>query len=134
MLFCEEWVSVVVDGGIGEGGVGEFGEVHVQEGPMTNVQRRKRKGGLEGGMYLIRSNLNQNEMPVQVKDLEQAIRDAFPVSHLQIEDQSSGCGESYSVLLVSEVRTLPFPIDHPVKVHPQAFEGKTTLARHKLSR
>lgn len=44
-------------------------------------------------------------MPVQVAALEQAIRDAFPVSHLQIEDQSSGCGESYSVLLVSEVGT-----------------------------
>lgn len=44
-------------------------------------------------------------MPVQVAELERAIRDAFPVSHLQIEDQSSGCGESYSVLLVSEVGT-----------------------------
>lgn len=42
-------------------------------------------------------------MPVQLADLEKAIRDAFPVSYLQIEDQSSGCGESYSVLLVSEV-------------------------------
>ncbi|KAI9571837.1 bola protein [Boletus coccyginus] len=54
-------------------------------------------------------------MPVQLKALEQAIRDAFPVSHLQIEDQSSGCGENYFVLLVSE-----------------AFEGKTTLAKHRL--
>jgi len=44
-------------------------------------------------------------MPVQLAELEQAIRDAFPVSHLQIEDQSSGCGECYAVLLVSEVRT-----------------------------
>jgi stress-induced morphogen len=48
-------------------------------------------------------------MPVQVAELEQAIRDAFPVSHLHIEDQSSGCGESYSVLLVSEVRTRSVP-------------------------
>ncbi|KAH0834000.1 bola protein [Lanmaoa asiatica] len=54
-------------------------------------------------------------MPVQINELEQAIRDAFPILHLQIEDQSSGCGESYAVLLVSE-----------------AFEGKTTLARHRL--
>ncbi|KAG8215250.1 hypothetical protein J3R82DRAFT_8803 [Butyriboletus roseoflavus] len=54
-------------------------------------------------------------MPVQIAALEQAIRDVFPVSHLQVEDQSDGCGESYSVLLVSE-----------------AFEGKTTLARHRL--
>ncbi|KAF8130324.1 bola protein [Boletus edulis] len=54
-------------------------------------------------------------MPVKVEELEQAIRDAFPVSHLEIEDKSSGCGENYSILLVSE-----------------AFEGKTTLARHRL--
>lgn len=96
---------MVVDSGIGEGGLAEFGVVvHVEalwEGPMTNAQSSK--------SYLIRSSLNQNEMPVQVAELEQAIRDAFPVSHLQIEDQSSGCGESYSVLLVSEVRTRSVP-------------------------
>ena len=44
-------------------------------------------------------------MPVNVQELEQTIRDAFHVSHLEIQDQSSGCGESYAVLLVSEVRT-----------------------------
>ncbi|KAF9219360.1 bola-like protein [Gyrodon lividus] len=54
-------------------------------------------------------------MPIQIAELEHAIRDAFPVVHLQIEDQSSGCGESYFILLVSE-----------------AFEGKTTLAKHRL--
>ncbi|KAF8556727.1 bola-like protein [Imleria badia] len=54
-------------------------------------------------------------MPVNIAELEEVIRNAFPVSHLEIEDQSSGCGESYAVLLVSE-----------------AFEGKTTLARHRL--
>ncbi|KAG2348395.1 bola-like protein [Suillus weaverae] len=54
-------------------------------------------------------------MPVTVEDLERAIRVAFPVSHLAIEDQSSGCGSSYAILLVSEV-----------------FEGKNTLARHRL--
>ncbi|KIJ07599.1 hypothetical protein PAXINDRAFT_173414 [Paxillus involutus ATCC 200175] len=54
-------------------------------------------------------------MPIQIAELEQAVRDAFPVEHLQIEDQSSGCGENYFILLVS-----------------QAFEGKTTLARHRL--
>lgn len=74
-------------------------------------------------------------MPVQIAELEQAIRDAFPVSHLEIEDQSSGCGESYSVLLVSEVgtRSSVFMIDQRVRNHPQAFEKKTTLARHRLS-
>ncbi|KAG1744371.1 bola protein [Suillus lakei] len=54
-------------------------------------------------------------MPVTVEDLERAIRAAFPVSHLDIEDQSSGCGSSYAIFLVSEV-----------------FEGKNTLARHRL--
>lgn len=54
-------------------------------------------------------------MPVQIQELEQAIRDAFPVSHLKIEDQSSGCGESYSVLLVSEVRTRP--VTHRSIIH-----------------
>ncbi|KAG1758124.1 bola-like protein [Suillus brevipes Sb2] len=54
-------------------------------------------------------------MPVTVEDLERAIRAAFPVSHLVIEDQSSGCGSSYAIFLVSEV-----------------FEGKSTLARHRL--
>jgi hypothetical protein len=43
-------------------------------------------------------------MPVTVEDLERAIRAAFPVSHLVIEDQSSGCGSSYAIFLVSEVR------------------------------
>ena len=43
-------------------------------------------------------------MPVTVEDLDRAIRAAFPVSHLKIEDQSSGCGTSYAILLVSEVR------------------------------
>jgi hypothetical protein len=42
-------------------------------------------------------------MPVTVEDLERAIRAAFPVSHLVIEDQSSGCGSSYAIFLVSEV-------------------------------
>ncbi|KAF9645180.1 bola-like protein [Thelephora ganbajun] len=54
-------------------------------------------------------------MGILIKDLETAIRDAFPIIHLEIEDTSSGCGENYSVLIVSP-----------------AFEGKTTLARHRL--
>lgn len=43
-------------------------------------------------------------MPVSLVDLEAAIRNAIPVAHLEIEDQSSGCGENYAVLIVSEVR------------------------------
>ncbi|KAK0237009.1 bola-like protein [Armillaria nabsnona] len=53
-------------------------------------------------------------MPVNTTDLENAIRNAIPVTHLDIEDQSSGCGENYAIVLVSE-----------------AFEGKSTLARHR---
>ncbi|KAI0049723.1 bola-like protein [Auriscalpium vulgare] len=54
-------------------------------------------------------------MPVSAADLEKAIRDTLPVTHLQVVDESSGCGDNYSVLIVSE-----------------AFEGKTTLARHRM--
>ncbi|KIJ25234.1 hypothetical protein M422DRAFT_216908 [Sphaerobolus stellatus SS14] len=54
-------------------------------------------------------------MPVSLEALEQALRNALPISHLEIVDQSSGCGESYGVLIVSE-----------------AFEGKMTLARHRM--
>ncbi|KIM51761.1 hypothetical protein SCLCIDRAFT_1224158 [Scleroderma citrinum Foug A] len=54
-------------------------------------------------------------MPVQPQVLENLIREAIPVSHLEIHDQSNGCGENYSIVVVSE-----------------SFEGKTTLARHKL--
>lgn len=42
-------------------------------------------------------------MGIIVKDLEAAIRNAFPIIHLEIEDTSSGCGESYSVFIVSSV-------------------------------
>lgn len=42
-------------------------------------------------------------MPVNLADLEAAIKTAFPVSHLEIEDESSGCGENYAIVVVSEV-------------------------------
>ncbi|TFK37639.1 bola-like protein [Crucibulum laeve] len=54
-------------------------------------------------------------MPVDLNVLETAIRTSFPITHLEIEDQSNGCGDNYAIVLVSE-----------------AFEGKTTLARHRL--
>ncbi|KAK0200862.1 bola-like protein [Desarmillaria ectypa] len=53
-------------------------------------------------------------MPVNTTDLENAIRNSIPVTYLDIEDQSSGCGENYAIILVSE-----------------AFEGKSMLARHR---
>jgi len=42
-------------------------------------------------------------MGLLVKDLEIAIRSAFPIIHLEIEDTFSGCGENYSVFIVSSV-------------------------------
>jgi hypothetical protein len=42
-------------------------------------------------------------MPIDLADLETAIRNAIPVVHLEIEDQSSGCGQNYAIILVSEV-------------------------------
>ena len=49
-------------------------------------------------------------MGILVKDLEKAIRAAFPIIHLEIEDTSSGCGENYSVFIVSPVS--PHNDDH----------------------
>jgi hypothetical protein len=43
-------------------------------------------------------------MAIDLAALESAIRNAVPVAHLDIEDMSSGCGESYAITLVSEVR------------------------------
>ncbi|EJF59221.1 bola-like protein, partial [Dichomitus squalens LYAD-421 SS1] len=54
-------------------------------------------------------------MPISATDLENAIRAAIPVVHLEIEDTSNGCGENYEVFVVSP-----------------AFEGKNTLARHRF--
>ncbi|KAH9982025.1 bola-like protein [Russula compacta] len=54
-------------------------------------------------------------MPVTPQELEAAIRAAIQVTHVEVEDTSSGCGESYSVLIVSK-----------------EFEAKTTLARHRI--
>ena len=71
-------------------------------------------------------------MPVSLVDLESAIRSALPVQHLDIEDQSSGCGENYAIILVSEVSRAPTRLCSLADDH-QAFEGKTTLARHRWS-
>lgn len=42
---------------------------------------------------------------ISIAKLEKAIHSKFIVDHVEIEDISSGCGESYFVLLVSEVST-----------------------------
>ncbi|KAJ7066692.1 bola protein [Mycena amicta] len=53
-------------------------------------------------------------MPIDVAQLEAAIRKALNCIHIEIHDTSSGCGESYAIVLVSE-----------------DFEGKSTLVRHR---
>ena len=42
-------------------------------------------------------------MPVTPEELEAAIREAIQVEHVEVEDSSGGCGEKYSVLIVSKV-------------------------------
>ena len=46
-------------------------------------------------------------MPVTRDELEAAIRAAMQVTHVNVEDNSGGCGEKYSVLIVSEVAAIP---------------------------
>ncbi|KAG9046843.1 hypothetical protein FS837_003551 [Tulasnella sp. UAMH 9824] len=54
-------------------------------------------------------------MPVEPRDLEKALKAAFPeMRYLEIMDTSSGCGSSYAVIIVNPT-----------------FEGKMTLARHR---
>ncbi|KAH8117632.1 bola protein [Phellopilus nigrolimitatus] len=54
-------------------------------------------------------------MPVTVDSIERTLRNAIRITHLEIEDQSNGCGENYFVFVASE-----------------DFEGKTSLARHRM--
>jgi hypothetical protein len=42
-------------------------------------------------------------MPFTPEELEAAIRAAIQVIHVNVEDNSGGCGEKYSVLIVSKV-------------------------------
>ena len=47
---------------------------------------------------------------ISVAKLEKAIHSKFVVHHLEVLDTSNGCGESYSILLVSDVSSpLLFP-------------------------
>lgn len=48
----------------------------------------------------------QEAMPISAEAIETTLRNHIPITHLEIEDQSSGCGESYSVFIVSEVRAM----------------------------
>lgn len=48
-------------------------------------------------------------MPVSLETLETNLRNAIPILHLEIIDQSSGCGENYAILVVSEVKSIKSP-------------------------
>ena len=50
-------------------------------------------------------------MPVSAATLEIAIKRAIPVAHLEIRDDSDGCGDKYTVLIVSEVRQFSISIE-----------------------
>ncbi|KZO94954.1 bola-like protein [Calocera viscosa TUFC12733] len=53
---------------------------------------------------------------VAQSEIESTLRAALPkLARIEIEDQSSGCGENYSVLIVSD-----------------DFEGLITIKRHRL--
>jgi stress-induced morphogen len=42
-------------------------------------------------------------MTVTPEELEAAIRAAIQTTHVEVQDNSGGCGEKYSVLIVSKV-------------------------------
>lgn len=45
-------------------------------------------------------------MGISIEELENSVRVAFKVEHLEIVDESSGCGENYAVFIVSPVSDL----------------------------
>lgn len=47
--------------------------------------------------------------------IEQTLRREFQPTHMQVEDVSGGCGQSFQVVIVSNI-----------------FEGKSTLQRHRI--
>lgn len=47
--------------------------------------------------------ISSTTMTVTPEELEAAIRAAIQVTHVEVEDNSGGCGEKYSVLIVSKV-------------------------------
>jgi hypothetical protein len=69
---------------------------------------------ISGARHLIRSGLSAYltstitnsttlTMPITSGDLEAAVRAAIQVTHINVEDRSNGCGNSYFVLIVSKV-------------------------------
>jgi stress-induced morphogen len=47
--------------------------------------------------------ISTTTMTVTPEELEAAIRAAIQVTHVEVEDNSGGCGEKYIVLIVSKV-------------------------------
>jgi len=54
-------------------------------------------------------------MEISVSTLEEILRRKLNASHVDVQDMSGGCGQSFEVIIVSP-----------------DFKGKTTLARHRL--
>jgi hypothetical protein len=75
---------------------------------LSDVPDLSRASLIKGkGVYQIARSLDFAElaMAIGVSALESAIHDAIPITHLEIVDTSSGCGENYTIVVVSEVRT-----------------------------
>ena len=43
-------------------------------------------------------------MGILAADIEKALREKLPIAHVEVVDESSGCGENHNVLIVSSVR------------------------------
>ena len=43
-------------------------------------------------------------MCILAAEIEKALREKLPIAHVEVVDESSGCGENYNVLIVSSVR------------------------------
>ncbi|CAB16299.2 BolA domain-containing protein [Schizosaccharomyces pombe] len=52
---------------------------------------------------------------VNAQQLELLIQNTLEPTHIEIQDMSGGCGQNFEVIIVSPL-----------------FEGKSTLARHRL--
>jgi stress-induced morphogen len=78
-------------------------------------------------------------MPIAPDNLKATVRAAIQVAHIEVEDNSSGCGDNFSVLIVSRVMhmlsssllTTALNCDM-IFLLTQEFEGKTMLARHRM--
>jgi stress-induced morphogen len=68
-------------------------------------------------------------MPVTREELEAAIRAAIQVTHVNVEDNSGGCGEKYSVLIVSKVLFFSLNSDGRTDSNDWTMDGLPGLRR-----